>query len=102
VSPKQQGAYAAALIRARMEGRAIAPFRYRRLGNLATIGRASAVADFGWLRVTGFVGWFLWCVAHIFFLIGFRSRILVSIQWLWIYFTGKRSARLITSRAGEG
>lgn len=100
---KQEGAYAARYLIARIAGKKLpGPFRYNNQGNLATIGRNHAVADFGWLRVTGFPGWFLWCVAHVFFLIGFRSRILVSIQWLWIYFTGKRSARLITSRGGEG
>jgi NADH dehydrogenase len=100
---KQQGAYAGRYVAARLAGKALTkPFHYKNQGNLATIGRNHAVADFGWLRVTGFPGWFLWSAAHVFFLIGFRNRILVSIQWLWIYFTGKRSARLITGRGGEG
>jgi NADH:ubiquinone reductase (H+-translocating) len=89
---KQQGRYVAALIRG---GRA-RPFRYRDYGNLATIGRRAAVIDFGRLRLSGFPAWALWCVAHIWFLVGFRSRIVVGLSWLWNYLTFARSARLIT------
>jgi NADH:ubiquinone reductase (H+-translocating) len=93
---KQQGVYAALSIIAAEAGKTLKPFRYRDYGNLATIGRKRAVADFGRFRVSGFVAWILWCVAHIWFLIGFRSRITVSLNWLWNYITFEKSARLIT------
>lgn len=72
------------------------PFRYRDRGSLATIGRAAAVADFGFLRFGGFLAWLAWLVIHIFFLIGFRNRFLVISQWAWAYLTYQRGARLIT------
>ncbi len=94
---KQQGAYVARLIGARVAGRsAPGPFRYRNLGNLATIGRRAAVADFGWLRVNGRIAWLLWGLVHIYFLIGFRNRIAVALDWVWAYLTFQRGARLIT------
>ncbi len=94
---KQAGQYVARVIRARIAGRpAPAPFRYRHLGNLATIGRKAAVADFGWLRLSGRVAWLLWGAVHIFFLIGFRNRLAVLLDWLWSYLTFQRGARLIT------
>jgi NADH dehydrogenase FAD-containing subunit len=94
---KQQGAFVGGLIAARLAGRS-APslFRYRHLGNLATIGRKSAVADFGFLRLRGFPAWLLWSVAHVYFLIGFRNRLVVALNWLWAYATFQRGARLIT------
>ena len=72
------------------------PFRYRNYGNLATIGRRAAVADFGWLRISGTLAWLLWGVVHIFFLIGFRNRVIVLLEWIWAYMTFQRGARLIT------
>jgi NADH:ubiquinone reductase (H+-translocating) len=93
---KQEGAYAAGVIRARMAGRPPPAFRYRDYGNLATIGRTAAVVDFGFARLTGFPAWVVWCVAHIYFLIGFRSRVAVALNWLWAYVTFQRGARLIT------
>ena len=94
---KQQGAYVARVIAARLAGKpAPAPFRYRDLGNLATIGRREAVVDFGWLRLTGRLAWLIWGGAHIYFLIGFRNRMAVAIDWLWSYLTYQRGARLIT------
>jgi NADH dehydrogenase len=94
---KQAGEYVARVIRARAAGRAAPPpFRYRHLGNLATIGRHAAVADFGWLRLSGRLAWLLWGAVHIFFLIGFRNRIVVLLDWLWSYLTFQRGARLIT------
>src|SRR5690606_34941070 len=93
---KQQGRYVAKAIRARLEGRKIAPFRYRSAGDLATIGKRAAVVDFGWLRLKGWLAWWLWGLAHIYFLIGLRYRLAVALSWLWIYATGQRSARLIT------
>lgn len=92
---KQQGRYVADLILGRRSG----PFVYRDFGNLATIGRSKAVIDFGDLQLSGFVAWLLWCVAHIWFLIGFRSRLAVTLNWLWNYLTFQRAARLITGEA---
>lgn len=97
---KQQGRYVAALLRARLANQtAPGPFRYRHAGNLATIGRHAAVADFGRLRLSGYLAWLLWSVAHIYFLIDFRNRIGVAFDWFWSYVTFRRGARLIT---GEG
>jgi NADH dehydrogenase len=93
---KQQGVHAAANIRAAIAGRPATPFRYRDPGNMATIGRAAAIADFGWLRVSGFAGWLLWLFVHILFLIGFRNRLSVLLQWASAYLTYQRSVRLIT------
>ncbi len=93
---KQQGAYVARAVLARLSGSEIAPFRYRNLGSLATIGRGRAIADFGWLRVSGGFAWLLWGLVHVAFLIGFRNRIIVLLDWLWSYITFKRGARLIT------
>jgi NADH dehydrogenase len=94
---KQQGAYAARVIGARVQGKpAPKPFRYRHLGTMATIGRRSAVADFGKLRLSGFIAWLLWGLVHVYFLVGFRNRIAVTMGWLWAYVTFGRGARLIT------
>jgi len=96
---KQQGAYVARVIAARLAGKPPpGPFRYRDFGNLATIGRHQAVVDFGWLRLTGRVAWLAWGMAHIYFLIGFRNRLAVVIDWLWSYITYQRGARLITGQ----
>jgi NADH dehydrogenase FAD-containing subunit len=93
---KQMGVYAASVIRARGEGASRPPpFRYRHYGSLATIGRNSAVADFGWMTLSGRPAWLVWSIAHIFFLIGFRSRIVVALDWLWAYLTFRRGARII-------
>lgn len=99
---KQAGAYVARVVAARMSGRpAPPPFRYRDFGNLATIGRRAAVIDFGWLRIKGGIAWWIWGIAHIYFLIGMRNRLIVSLQWLWAYLTFDRGARLITGRERE-
>jgi len=96
---KQQGTYVARVIAARLAGKPPSgPFRYRDFGNLATIGRHQAVVDFGWLRLTGRLAWLAWGVAHIYFLIGFRNRLAVAINWLWSYITYQRGARLITGQ----
>ena len=93
---KQQGAYVARAVRGRLLGRrAPRPFAYRDYGTLATIGRNKALAEFGPVHLTGFVAWVTWAVAHIFFLIGFRNRVLVSAQWLFAYVTHRRGARVI-------
>jgi len=94
---KQQGAYVARLLRSRIAGhQAPPPFRYRSYGTMATIGRRSAVADFGWVRFDGTVAWLLWGAVHISFLIGFRNRLVVILDWLWSYVTFQSGARLIT------
>ena len=93
---KQMGRYVGKLIRARLGGRSLPPFRYRHAGQLATIGRRSAVVQFGNIHLTGFVGWLFWGLAHIYFLIGLRHRFLVAFMWLWDFVTLQRGARLIT------
>lgn len=93
---KQQGEYCANAIIATISGQDNLPFRYRNYGNMATIGRKRAVADFGRVRMSGFSAWIVWCTAHIWFLVGFRSRLLVGANWLWNYITFERHARLIT------
>ncbi|HEY3149774.1 MAG TPA: NAD(P)/FAD-dependent oxidoreductase [Dongiaceae bacterium] len=99
---KQMGAYVGRLIAARIAGKKdSAPFRYAHAGSLATIGRSAAIADFGWIRVKGWLAWWLWGIAHIYFLIDFRSRFVVALQWLWSYLTYRRGARLITGGEGE-
>jgi NADH:ubiquinone reductase (H+-translocating) len=95
---KQEGFYVARVIAARVHGRKPPPpFAYRSFGNLATVGRQAAVVEMGRLRLTGLMAWVLWSVAHIFFLIGFRNRLSVAVDWLWAYVTFERGARLITS-----
>jgi NADH dehydrogenase len=94
---KQQGAYVARVLRSRLAGIAApAPFRYRDYGTLATIGRRAAVADFGWIRLNGTLAWLLWGLIHVSFLIGFRNRLVVMLDWLWSYVTFQSGARLIT------
>ncbi|HVS85439.1 MAG TPA: NAD(P)/FAD-dependent oxidoreductase [Gaiellaceae bacterium] len=94
----QQGRYAARAIRARLAGRAAPPFRYRDKGNLATIGRAAAVADVKGLRLSGFPAWIAWLVVHLWYLIGFQNRIVVVVRWAFSFVTRGRGARLITGR----
>ena len=98
---KQQGEYLATLLIKRAHGRDLPGFRYRDLGMMATIGRKRAVAQVGPLRLTGFVAWLVWCVAHIYFLIGFRNRLSVAMNWLWSYLTFQRGTRLITGLSGS-
>jgi NADH:ubiquinone reductase (H+-translocating) len=98
---KQQGEHCARAILATLGGDRCDPFRYRSYGNLATIGRKRAVADFGGLHLSGFVAWAVWCVAHIWFLAGFRNRLLVGANWLWNYLTFERHARLITGETSS-
>lgn len=96
---KQQGRHVGTTLLARLKGdRTSRPFRYRDQGSLATIGRRAAVVDFGWIRFKGGFAWWMWGLAHIFFLIGVRNRLAVALSWLWIHTTGSRSARLITQR----
>ena len=97
---KQEGLYVARAIAARLQGRQPRPFAYRNRGSLATIGRKSAVVQFGRpkhrIRFTGYLAWWLWGVAHIYFLVGFRNRLAVGVNWAWNYVTFQRGTRLIT------
>jgi NADH dehydrogenase len=95
---KQMGQHAARSILALMAGNPVEPFRYRHLGNLATIGRKAAVADFGRIRLSGFSAWLVWNLAHLWFLVGFRNRLVVFMDWGLAYLRYERSARLITDR----
>lgn len=96
---KQQGAYVARVLRSRMEGKPKpGEFTYRHQGNLATVGRSAAVVDLGRIKLTGAIAWWIWGLAHIYFLIGTRSRLSVAVSWLWIFLSGQHSARLITQR----
>jgi NADH:ubiquinone reductase (H+-translocating) len=93
----QQGRYAAKVVRARLGGHPIGPFHYVDKGNLATIGRARAVADLHAIRLSGFPAWLAWLVVHLFYLIGFQNRVIVLIRWFVSFVTHGRGARLITS-----
>ena len=97
---KQQGAYVAQVIVARVAGRPVAPFHYRDYGMLATIGRSHALVQFGRVKLSGFPAWVLWCFAHIFFLIGFRNRLFVMLNWAWNFLASRRGARLIIAMGG--
>jgi NADH:ubiquinone reductase (H+-translocating) len=93
---KQQGQHAAKNVRRATEGQPLQPFRYHDYGNMATIGRGSAVADIGPLKLSGFIAWLIWVCIHIFWLIGFRNRLAVMSEWAWAYVTMQRRVRLIT------
>ena len=93
---KQMGDYVGRLIAARLAGESLPAFRYRNLGELATIGRRAAVVKLGRVHLKGFIGWLFWSFAHIYFLIGVRNRFIVAFTWLWDYLTFQRGARLIT------
>ncbi len=94
---KQEGAHVAVTIKKRLQGDANRRvFHYKHSGNLATIGKRSAVIDFGWIKIRGWLAWWVWGLAHIYFLIGLRNRLAVALSWLWIYTTGNRSSCLIT------
>ncbi|MFI5173272.1 MAG: NAD(P)/FAD-dependent oxidoreductase [Terriglobia bacterium] len=93
-----QGRYAARLIMRRLRGEKTPPFVYRDKGNLATIGRAAAVADFGRIHFSGYFAWLTWLFVHLMYIVEFENRLLVFVQWAWNYFTRNRAARLITGR----
>jgi NADH dehydrogenase len=97
----QQGRYAAKAVRAQLRGRVAPPFRYRDKGNLATIGRAAAVADIKGLRLSGLVAWLIWLFVHLWYLVGFQNRVLVFTQWFFSFATRGRGARLITEPAAS-
>ena len=92
---KQMGAHIAHAIRARLAGNPARAFRYRDYGNLATIGRMAAIVDLGRLRLSGLIAWWFWLIAHVFFLIGFRNRLIVLLNWAWSYWTYQRHARIV-------
>ncbi len=92
---KQMGRHVGAAIMARLRGQATGPFRYRDFGNLATIGRMAAVVHVGKLKLSGLLAWWFWLGAHVFFLIGFRNRLVVLLNWAWAYWSYQRGARII-------
>jgi NADH:ubiquinone reductase (H+-translocating) len=98
---KQQGRYVAKSIRARLAGATPPPFRYHHAGSLAQIGKRKAVIDFGWIKLRGTIAWWIWGIAHIYFLIGLRHRLSVALSWLWIYVRNQRAARLITQGSSK-
>ena len=98
---KQQGRYVAETIKARLRGESPAPFRYRHSGSLAQIGKRKAVIDFGRFKLSGALAWWIWGIAHIYFLIGLRHRLSVALSWLWIYTRDQRAARLITQGSSK-
>src|SRR6201987_2182719 len=99
---KQQGRYVAELIKARLAGRTVAPFRYSHSGSLAQIGKRLDVIDFGRIKLKGAIAWWIWGIAHIYFLIGLRHRLSVAMSWLWVYTRDQRAARLITQGSSKG
>jgi NADH dehydrogenase len=98
----QEGRYAARVVHDRLRGRPTPPFRYRDKGNLATIGRARAVADLKGVRLSGFAAWMTWLLVHLWYLIGFQNRLLVLVRWSGSFFTRGRGARLITGEPAPG
>ena len=98
---KQQGKYIARLLIARAKGKSSRPFRYRNFGSLATIGRKRAVAQIARIKLSGLGAWLVWSLAHIYFLIGFRNRVVVTLNWAWNYLTFQRGTRLITGITGS-
>jgi NADH:ubiquinone reductase (H+-translocating) len=98
---KQQGRYVAELIKARLRGGTVGPFRYKHAGSLAQIGKRKAVIDFGRIKLRGALAWWIWGIAHIYFLIGLRNRLSVALSWLWVYARDQRVARLITQGSSK-
>jgi NADH dehydrogenase len=94
----QQGRYVANLIRQKLRGRTVGPFRYFNKGNLATVGRNKAVAEFGPLHIAGFLAWFTWVFVHLMYLVEFENRMLVLVEWVYNYITRNRGARLIVGQ----
>jgi NADH dehydrogenase len=98
---KQQGRYVAEAIKARLRGEKTAPFRYKHAGSLAQIGKRKAIIDFGRIKLRGSLAWWIWGIAHIYFLIGLRHRLSVALSWLWVYVRDQRAARLITQGSSK-
>ncbi|MBU9638031.1 FAD-dependent oxidoreductase [Burkholderia multivorans] len=100
---KQQGRYVATVIRSKLRGKPWQrPFRYSNFGAVATIGKRAAIMDLGWLKLKGRLAWWGWGVAHIYFLIGLRDRLAVTLSWLWTYVSGQRGARVIIEDTTAG
>jgi NADH:ubiquinone reductase (H+-translocating) len=97
----QMGRFVAQQIIRRLQGLSVQPFVYKNKGNLATIGRSAAVAEFGNARLSGFPAWLLWLLIHVAFLVGFRNRFIVVTQWIWQYLTSRGGARIITGNTGQ-
>jgi NADH dehydrogenase len=95
----QEGQYVARLIQAKLQGESLSPFKYEEVGSLAVIGQNKAVADLGFVKLSGPIAWFVWVFAHIYYLIEFDNKLVVMLQWGWNYFTRRRGARLITGEA---
>jgi NADH dehydrogenase len=98
---KQQGRYVASLIKARLNGGTLPPFRYKHAGSLAQIGKRLAVIDFGRIKLRGTLAWWIWGIAHIYFLIGLRNRLSVALSWVWVHARNQRAARLITQGSSK-
>jgi NADH dehydrogenase len=98
---KQQGRYVAGCIKTRLKGGKCEAFRYKHAGSLAQIGKRLAVIDFGRIKLRGAIAWWIWGIAHIYFLIGLRHRLSVALSWLWIYVRDQRAARLITQGSSK-
>jgi len=98
---KQEGRYVANVIKARLAGGTYHPFRYKHAGSLAQIGKRLAVIDFGRIKLRGAIAWWIWGIAHIYFLIGLRNRLSVALSWLWIYVRDQRASRLITQGSSK-
>jgi len=94
----QEGHYVGKTIERRLRGEKTKPFHYFNKGNLATIGRAKAVADLNWMRLSGLPAWMIWLFIHLLYIVQFQNRLLVLVQWAWLYITYDRSARLITGK----
>ncbi|GAA0008417.1 hypothetical protein BRDID11002_84260 [Bradyrhizobium diazoefficiens] len=98
---KQQGRHVAETVKARLRGETKGAFRYKHSGSLAQIGKRLAVIDFGRIKLRGTIAWWIWGIAHIYFLIGLRHRLSVALSWLWIYARDQRAARLITQGSSK-
>jgi NADH dehydrogenase len=95
----QEGRYMAELVKKRLDGQRMPPFRFKDKGSMAVIGRNTAIANIGWLQLSGYPAWLIWAFVHINYLIEFDQKLMVMIQWAWNYFTRKRGARLITNES---
>lgn len=95
---RQQGAWLGRFLKKRLSGKEYKPFKYSDYGSMATIGKSAAVADLGWLRLTGWFGWITWLFVHLMYIVEFENRVLVLVQWAWNYITNGRSNRLILGR----
>ncbi|UCF51348.1 MAG: NAD(P)/FAD-dependent oxidoreductase, partial [Bradyrhizobium sp.] len=98
---KQQGRHVAEAIKARLRGAKAGAFHYKHSGSLAQIGKRQAVIDFGRIKLRGSIAWWIWGIAHIYFLIGLRHRLSVALSWMWIYARDQRAARLITQGSSK-